>query len=64
MIFLYAFTIDSLDISGRGSTRIVFGSNEYMTIIYLFPLLDLMGNFSVWSKCIFPVGIYGWLIDA
>ena len=64
VVFWYACMIDSLYLSGSGSTRIVFGSYAYMTIIYLLPLLDCIGNRSVWSECIFPVGISGWFMDA
>ena len=56
--------IDYLDLSGYGRTRIAFWSYAYMTIIYLVPLLDCIGNSPVWSECIFPVGLSGWLMDA
>ena len=56
--------MDSLFLSCRVSKRMALGLYTYITIMYLFPLLDWMGIFPFWSECIFPDGIYGWLIVA
>ena len=42
------------DLDLRGPARIVFASSTNMTNKYLFPLLEVMGNFPVWSEKTLP----------
>ena len=52
--FVVALMISSCDLFFIGSARIAFMSCANSTMTYFLPLLDVMGNLSVWSVNTLP----------
>ena len=52
--FIIAFTMSRSDRDFNGSARIALASSMNITMMYLLPLLDVIGKRPVWSEKTFP----------